>query len=217
MRRVADMRTPMERWEARQHDRPLDMFQEELARSIGPPVKHLPSRTPDRRHQKWLWERRLEQEHVMALAERYDRLNDQCEELSQRNTALNDVLAHTGGYVKDLESQLSNYMERYGDFDGGKCDGSDRGGGVEPTTRPIQTSRETLRNGDAPQARGCIREGGGKRHPHGAGVADSGRGQSDWAIHIQSNSGGNTANQQIDQESGKEPGSERPATGEHRE
>ena len=215
--RAADMRTPMERWVAQQHDRPLDMFQEQLARSIGPRVNHLPSRTPDERHRKWLMERRLEQEHVMALAERYERLNDQCEDLSHRNAALNDALAHTGGYVKDLESQLSNYKKRYGDFDGGECDGSDRSGGVEPTTRPIQASREALRHGDAPQARGRNGEGDRERHPPGAGVADSGRGQSDGAMHLQSNSGAYTDGQQVDQEPGEEQGPERPATGEHRE
>jgi len=222
MPRLGDRRTPRERWETQQHDRPLGMYQEQLARN-SPAFQSLPQRRPDARHNKWLAERRLEQEHVMALADRYEKLNEQFDSLSGTHNRLHDAIYHSERYVRDLESQLSNYMTRYGSFDNGST--SDRTsnnsgnhhGGVDPTTRPIQASEENLRRGESPEARRRNRAGTSERYSSRTGMADSGGGQSNVSAVPESDDQEHTTNQQVDQVSNKDQGPERRQTSQHGE
>lgn len=222
MPRLGDRRTPRERWETQQHDRPLGMYQEQLARN-SPAFQALPQRRPDARHNRWLAERRLEQEHVMALADRYEKLNEQFNSLSGTNNRLHDAIYHSERYVRDLESQLSNYMTRYGSFDNGSTSnrtGDNSGnyhGGVDPTARAIQASGENLRRGESPEARRRNRAGTSERYSHRTGMADGGGGQSNIGATPEPNDQKHTTHPQINEVSNEGQTPERRQTSEHSE
>ena len=67
---------------------------------------NLPSRS-DPRQQQWLAERRFEEDHVHALAEKHAEL-----EWLHRNTR--DALDHSEAYILELEAQLSDLKKTNG-------------------------------------------------------------------------------------------------------
>lgn len=139
-------------------------FGEDLARS----VHKMPERN-DAKQAKWLAERRLEQEHVYALADEYDIARKQ-------NDTYRGALENSERYINQLEAELSNLQATnarnsanpsYSDGGSGRSDPPIRDvqnaayGGEAPAARP---SNEVPRNAVLYDNRTGVADGGREQH-----------------------------------------------------
>ena len=165
-------------------------FGEDLARSVH---KNIPERN-DANQAKWLAERRLEQEHVYAMAEEYDiakRQNEtyreEYDKANRQNETYRGVLEHSERYISKLEAELSNLRATYGNASSVGYPSIGDGGGDRPD-HSIRDVQNTASGGKAPTARSSdevprdpvlddnrtgVADGGGEQHgePNGESTA----------------------------------------------